>query len=357
MDSTDTTEDDHANTTETTDSGFYKYFSIDNPNKKHLKYLNKYGYLDKSIEWIALEKIHGANFSFIVDNDKVLVAKRTGLIKTDENFYHCDVVRDKYTSDAMEIYKRIKTENPLVLTINIFGELFGGRYPGIRSPMNNPVQKGVFYSPNIEFLVFDIRINFDSESWFISHDEINSLLINLTMKVVPILHKGTFDQIIKLDPIFESTIYTMFNLAPVKNNMAEGYVLKTNQRHDCHYHRPIIKNKNGKTFGEVHSTEHEKANQELDLTKNKFIPEIIPYCTQQRFNNTISKIGINNPIEKIRGIYVADVVDDFRKNLTDKSYEEFDSQCRQIKLLIIKYLTLGDCLDIWLSEYTNPDTD
>lgn len=96
--------------------------------------------LDAIKKWVALEKIHGANFSFTVDADvhasgskinSPRPAKRSGFLKNGENFFGVqkhpsflekegekarkvfDTVRSKYLSD--------------VSSVTVFGELFGGR--------------------------------------------------------------------------------------------------------------------------------------------------------------------------------------------------------------------------------------
>ena len=40
--------------------------------------------------WVAREKIHGANFSFITDDGNIVTpAKRTDVVKPAEDFYGC----------------------------------------------------------------------------------------------------------------------------------------------------------------------------------------------------------------------------------------------------------------------------
>lgn len=40
----------------------------------------------------------------------------------------------------------------------VYGELFGGMYPGLETPApQTHVQKGIYYSPTYEFFAFDIH--------------------------------------------------------------------------------------------------------------------------------------------------------------------------------------------------------
>src|SRR4051794_20531178 len=93
------------------DSCFREFPSIDGIDSKIIKHFEKLGYLHKSIEWIAMEKIHGANLSFITDGVSILTAKRSGIINTTENFFGSSLIMKKYYNDIIEIFNRIKNDN------------------------------------------------------------------------------------------------------------------------------------------------------------------------------------------------------------------------------------------------------
>jgi len=86
---------------------FYKYNSIE--NKYRHKFINRIRN-DKSFndKWVVLEKVHGANFSFITDGESVKVAKRTDFIKDGENFFYWKKIFDKYKDKIIDLYKEIK---------------------------------------------------------------------------------------------------------------------------------------------------------------------------------------------------------------------------------------------------------
>lgn len=48
--------------------------------------------------------------------------------------------------------------------ICVYGELFGGCYPGIDSD-HRPIQLGIYYFPNIHFMAFDISVIDDKEEY------------------------------------------------------------------------------------------------------------------------------------------------------------------------------------------------
>lgn len=45
-----------------------------------------------------------------------------------------------------------------MIKFSLYGEYFGGNYPGVVNKAQKPVQKGVSYTPNHEFFVFDIFV-------------------------------------------------------------------------------------------------------------------------------------------------------------------------------------------------------
>lgn len=357
-------------------SKFREFASIDNLTGKFAKQLKKLGYVNNLIEWVALEKIHGANLSFVTDGSSIFVAKRSGIISESEKFHNSTTIMEKYKIDIFEVYRRVKENNPETKTIQVFGEVFGGYYPGFKHE-SKPVQKGVYYKPEIDFLVFDIKMNTDivaflnktledlddtteqtnetTYSWYLSQNEIDQYLKDLpNLRGIPVTAKGNFNDLIDMSPIFVTTIPTLFGLPSIDNNLAEGFVLKTNKRHPAHRSRPIIKNKNNNIFSEVARTR--KLITSNDSEVDKYVDAAVAYCTQNRFNNTISKIGPNNKIEKISGIYVADVLKDFEKDLPEDEAIEFKKLIKKVKECINSYLLSENNIELWLREYLEPIT-
>lgn len=348
---------------------FKEYSSIDGVTQKNIKKLEKYGHLNKNIEWIALEKIHGANLSFLTDGVTISTAKRSGIIDDKENFFNSTKITEKYQKDVLEIFHRIKASNniPNIVTVQLYGEVFGGSYIGFESS-SKPVQKGVYYKPEIDFLIFDIRINTSDIvpnfrengkevywSWYLAQDEINKIVEGLNIKTIPIEKKGPFSEIVTMNPVFVTKIPSLYGLPVIENNMAEGYVFKTNENHVCHHTRPIIKTKNTKIFGEIDMCAEKMC---TNLSDN-LISNLIRYCTQNRFNNTISKIGRDSHIEKITGIYIADVVKDFEKDFNDTidelnqektTDENRKAYIKKLKGFVHSYLMREGCIEMWLGE-------
>lgn len=131
-------------------------------------------------EFVVTEKIHGANFQFIcrlIKTDSsyqwvIRCGKRTAILEDEENFYGWQSVRDRYTPEIEALCQNIYSQDasqdasqPPITTIHVFGELFGGGYPGeMKKSQMKPVQIGIFYSPVVDFMVFDIAVRRSPDS-------------------------------------------------------------------------------------------------------------------------------------------------------------------------------------------------
>lgn len=339
-------------------SDFREYASIDNYKERLINRLKMLGHVD-NIEWVCMEKIHGANFSFLTNGYEILTAKRSGILPETENFYHSKDVVEKYSADILQIFSRVKQNFSDVLTIQVFGELFGGFYPGIKS-LTIPVQKGIWYCPEIDFLVFDIKINICSSnihrSYYLSQDEVNQYLKNLSkLRGIPIMKKGNLYDILSTDINFVSTIPDLYNLPSIEGNIAEGLVFKSNARHSVHISRPIFKHKNTvwsetKTLNFV----KQKENPTSGVMEKDLIQKAILYCTQNRFNNLLTKVGLDEKLEKITGLYVSDVMNDFKKDLLEDNenrYSEFPKYRKSICFSITDYLKERNLISDWLGKF------
>ena len=105
---------------------FEKYSSIENHyNKKELERTLSICPELQNSKYVIQEKIDGCNFSVYfekVDDDiKITYAKRTSILKDDENFYNYQNVVKKY--DFSKVIEFMKNEN--INNIVLYGELYG----------------------------------------------------------------------------------------------------------------------------------------------------------------------------------------------------------------------------------------
>jgi hypothetical protein len=153
--------------------------------------------------WVATEKVHGANMSFVVtapggvvrcakrevflddadDDDNAAffgyrfvrrrfetAAARAFAVVSGDVLRFSTALRDELASAATEEETAPATggaSTPLVVTrLTVYGEIFGGSFPGLApsspdaAPATGPVQDGLFYSPDLQFMAFDACVHY-----------------------------------------------------------------------------------------------------------------------------------------------------------------------------------------------------
>ena len=83
---------------------FKKFSSLENTYRQATIDKIIYELLDQG-DWVATEKVHGANFSFWFDGSELRVASRTQFV--DGTFYGCQPVIDRYTQTIKDRYKAL----------------------------------------------------------------------------------------------------------------------------------------------------------------------------------------------------------------------------------------------------------
>jgi len=315
---------------------FVEYHSIDVKGRKTKSQFAGAKKEDENV-WVVLEKVHGCNFSFICNGEHLGAARRTGLLDDHETFYGWQKVRDKYREAVFFLFRELSTkyaedgeEEPLtVLSITIYGELFGGIYPHADVPDLGLLhcQKGVYYSNDIEFFAFDILIKAASKA---QPSKIKKLWLNYrtAMKLfkkynifcAQPLKEGPFDECIKYDIKFNSTIPALLGLPELPQNQCEGIVVKSIEpTFTAQGKRHIFKAKNAQ-FQEVNPkvplTLYEKQREAARANLEKIYDEVERYINDNRMDTLRSKIGevTTERINEASEAYFADVMKDFIKD-------------------------------------------
>lgn len=203
---------------------FYKFPSIENYESYILK--NPKHQLDAR-QVIATEKIHGTHLQFIITSTTILTAKRNGML-SDEKFYDFQKVRKSLTPVLRSSWEYASTlfgDSQGVL--RIFGELYGGRYPGIKSPagQHKEVQTRIWYSPLITWRAFAAKFGASWMSW----DQLTTLSLETKLPLVPVYKRGVWKDL-KEDPTLHThpipiEMEKNETLFPIDGNLSEGVVL------------------------------------------------------------------------------------------------------------------------------------
>jgi Rnl2 family RNA ligase len=193
-------------------------------------------------EWVATEKIHGAQIVVGTDGSEVEIGKRRAWLRPGDAFFGWQVIRPLLEEGARSMHARLAARS----TLWIYGELFGGGYPHpavAPIPGFVPVQTGVWYGPDLYFAAFDAATMVAGhDAYLLGWDELASLAAETGLETVPLLGRGSRVEVESIPVRFETRISARHGLAPIADNYAEGYVLKTAARSRTD-DRPSLKRK------------------------------------------------------------------------------------------------------------------
>jgi Rnl2 family RNA ligase len=269
-------------------------------------------------EWCVTEKAHGANFSFLIGKEgKLTVAKRSGLVKPDEKFYNYKRVVDKYGKVMQKIADLVISKSDDL--VQIYGELIGGNYPHPNVDKIKGVgivQKGIYYTPDQDFYLFDIAVN----DKFVDYLLVDKIASDFNIPHAIIAFNGTFSECTKWSAEHnadQSRIHEQFGLPTIEDNIREGNVLKPFVSKYIGESRVILKDKNEKWKEKEQRSKREKKPPEpLSEGATAYYQEALTYITQNRLENVISKIGsiTQKDFGKLLGLFVKDALEDFNKD-------------------------------------------
>lgn len=321
---------------------FHKYQEIEN------HYINKFiesirlaGYDRTCIEWCALEKIHGANFTILCDGTNIEYARRKSKLIKNEDFYNHKSVVTKYEQNILDLFKLIKDKYNKTIYIQVHGEIFGGLYdhpdiPKVKESIK--IQKGICYAPFNDYLIFDIvYFTNNDEKHYLNQYELIDMCENACVGYIPILYKGTFDDMLNLNPEYESTIYQRYGLPKIENNTAEGYVIKPiYPLLEIKPHQRIIIKLKADKFADrkVIDTNKQKPIYNITEEDQTLVNIIMNYVTEARISSVKSKYDYEHMKKnKFYGLIVKDIFDD-----VNKEYNISQDLKKMVTPMIIKEL-------------------
>jgi Rnl2 family RNA ligase len=189
------------------------------------------------LPWVVTEKIHGAHFALVSDGNQLRCAKRKGYLAADESFFGHERVAAQLRQNVAALCRSLKAR-----AVVVAGELFGGGYPGMASPDDvQPIQTGIWYSPTIELLAYDVA-RFDDELRYLDFDAAQAACAREEIPFVEPLLVGTYDQAMSFPLGFVTRIPNRA-LAPLDSNLAEGVVLRPQKEMRVGGRRVLVKRK------------------------------------------------------------------------------------------------------------------
>lgn len=308
---------------------FKKFSSLENTyRQKEIDQIVNQGFADQP--YIVTEKVHGANFSFILTEESITTdnvgevstinircAKRTGLIEDGEKFFNYLPVLEKYRKGLEELFKYCQdTRNAKVVTV--FGELFGGN-----------IQKGMCYPLEQDFVAFDLVVDDVARNKTIAF----YLLNNFSIPIVPVI--GIYDSLqeaLKVNESFTSKLIREGFDGADKHKEAEGVVIEPETATHTKDGGRIYLKKKTKRFLESGGNKIPKPQPELSQEVMSALTTACSYITEPRFEAVCSKIGevTITDIGKVTGLTTKDVIDDMVKD------EVFIPESKQFHKLLQK---------------------
>ena len=184
--------------------------------------------------WVVTEKIHGANFSLVVDAGGVRCAKRDSVLDTDDDTFYDGhrTILATHGAAAQQVFADVQqhADTPID-SITIFGELYGGRYPHPEVKAPGPpcgaVQQGVWYSPALEWAAYDLTtLATDGTRAYMPFKRLVELLAAHNMPCAEPLLVAPFQECVNFKLPFQSKIAKRLGYPTLPDNQAEGVVIK-----------------------------------------------------------------------------------------------------------------------------------
>ncbi|MFD6874074.1 MULTISPECIES: RNA ligase family protein [unclassified Streptomyces] len=184
-------------------------------------------------EWVASEKVHGANFAVVCDPTGVRPAKRRELLGESglDDFFGVgriwpalSVAADRCATALRRRYGADPTA-----AVTVYGELAGGRYPhpDVRpTPNTDPVQTGVWYAPGLLWLPFDATVGTADGVRWVGDRALREAAAAAGLHCAPLLARGTLAQVRERAPEFPTRVPALLGLPELPGNLAEGLVVK-----------------------------------------------------------------------------------------------------------------------------------
>jgi Rnl2 family RNA ligase len=182
--------------------------------------------------YVAREKIHGANVALHTDGDRVRAARRKEWIEDAAAFFNCGALLESLRDPARAVHAALGLRGDQ--RVVVFGELFGGSYPHERvtpDPRYSAVQTGVWYSPKLEFAVFDVAVVGEGDALeFVGGAELDALCESARLMAAPIVARGRLGEVLSTRLPFETKVPALLSLPALSDNLAEGFVLAPVER-------------------------------------------------------------------------------------------------------------------------------
>ena len=273
---------------------FEKYSEFDSIKESQFNEL-----LASPQEWIAEEKVNGANFSIHIfkNGADVRFAKRSGFIGEHEFFFGYTKLKSEFNRQVPLFLSALKKNFGKAESAIIHGEIFGAKYIHPEIPQQSkftefkgqsrrisPIIGDFFpqYSPDVHFYAYDIKYRTDSSAgWtLLSPDQARSVFRTIPgLLYARELFRGNMRKCMAFDlDRFETLIPHFLGLGDfvIPCNIAEGIVLKKSSRSGevIHVTKSSILKFKHRAFQEARHSDTAKKGMTVEAERPKFIQKM-----------------------------------------------------------------------------------
>ena len=277
---------------------FKRYNDIENSYRQKFiaRFKDKHPNLDE-VKFVALEKLHGANFQVAIDPDgDVEFCTRKRILDSEEKFYNWQNAIKQLNLDSI-----IKWSKNLKAEVRLYGELFG-----------KGINKGVEYQDEKLLKFFDIKV----DGVYYDFEFFENLMIDFNLPMVPVIARD-----ISLKEVLDFNVETLNSkILDIGSNIAEGIVGKPMNQEIFIGHDRLILKKKSKKFKENGERKHKKP-KPVDPLVDTWKPLVLEYVTETRLDGLYSKMGLIEFPKQI-GDYIREYVIDVRQDFV-KDYPEY----------------------------------
>jgi Rnl2 family RNA ligase len=254
-----------------------------------------------------------------------------------------------------ELFRRVRNDYPKMVRLYLYGELFGGGYPHPEvapAPGVQPVQTGVWYTPDIRFCAFDMRIETgEGHRCYVDYADVLKRCTEVCIFAAAPLFVGRYEAAMEQGIRFDSTIPRALGLPalPSGTNLAEGVVVKpyqeiaiTNAKGERI--RPVLKRK-------IEEFAEDKRFHAAAKWENPAVPVVTPLdllqweascrIVENRLNAAASKIGFvphktPGKASLLFTLLVNEVLDEVQAALPDASAALAPSEHETLRIHVVE---------------------
>lgn len=299
---------------------FRKYPSLTNHyREKEIALIKQHPEYQQHPTWIATEKVHGANCQLTFDRQgNYRPGSRNQFV--DDEFYNAGKIFAQYKPAVIELFDLLNEWHyDTVQQVTVFGELFGGFFPG-ETITGKKIQSGVAYIPYNDFIMFDVQVTriedgetiTEFEPWY----DLMDYSEEIGFRLIPELARGSLNEMLDYPNDKDSVIPEMYDYEPPKDNTMEGIVIRpvAGDMFFSDGSRAIVKSKNSKFSEKTHAPKKPKVQFDHPLKDT-----VAGYVNENRLDAVLSKEGgieslTAKDFGRVLGLMANDVMEDLIKD-------------------------------------------